>query len=281
MLDPELSTLAQRLVVNKRSDRNEALRHALRQRQSEAASRGILGAGFYASAQRDACIEELRQRAQAAWEAYRRVISSAKVPWSPEVREDVLESIRTAVENDISYLEDNARDVILPHGHSFDLFLRNAWPDIFAQVTAEVDLFALQQRPARSPLANLLAPPRYAGPLLHWRRSQEASESDPSDDLGAAREAVHMVEGLARVVTAQSQATLGECVKWLRAERQLPSAMAKQLEMLWGYSSNLAGMRHGAPSADGPSQIELQFVLESAEVAAHLLLRLDVAEQPG
>lgn len=276
-LDPGLISIAECLIPTKRHERTTALRDDLVHREKEAAERGTSGSNAYVRAQMDACIRELYERAEAIWMAYRTVISDAGVAWSAEVRDVVVQRIKSETEPDIGYLEEMARDVIVRHGHGFELFLSNRWPAILARIEAEIDLFAIKQRPVPTMVADQLSSPRYAGPALHWRRVQAALAANPADLVGAAREAIHTVESLARVITGKHNATLGECVKILKSNKVIPAAVAKQIEALWGYSSNLEGVRHGSSTGDVPGAAELLFVVESAEASSKLLLSLDRA----
>jgi hypothetical protein len=203
------------------------------------------------------------------------VISDARVGWSAPLRDAIIQRIKSEIEADIGYIEEMARDVIVHHGHSFDLFLRNGWPDMLTRIEAEIDLFGLKQQPAPTALAVQLSSPRYVGPALHWSRVQEALAADVPDLIGAAREAIHTVEALARVLSGLPSDSLGDCIKTLKKNGLLPSAVAKQMETLWGYSSNLETVRHGSATAAVPDAPELLFVVESAEVACRLMLRVD------
>lgn len=273
-LDDDIASLAERLLPTKRNARLESLRQDLLRRQQEARREGTLGSGFYALAQKEACLHEVNDRLDALWGAYRRVMTDFRLPWDDRLRDDVLARIRQDLEQDIAYIEEMARNVIVQHGHSFDLFLRDAWPGMLDRLTAEVDLFGKRQRPTSTPLALQLGAPRYAGPAEHWRRAEAFRCSDPPDLLSAARESIHAVEALAKLLTGDASATLGECVKTLR-NQGLPGTVAKQLEALWGHASNLAGVRHGSHSGELPHDAELLFVIETSEAAARLLLHRD------
>lgn len=274
-LDPELTLFAERLIPMKCDERTAALRDDLLHRENEAVEQGTAGTNAYARAQMNACIHELNERAEAIWVAYRTVISEARVAWSAEVREVVVQRIKSETEPDIGYIEEMARDVIVRHGHGFELFLRNRWPDMLARIETKVDLFGINQRPVPGELITQLSSPRYAGPAIHWRRTQEALVASPPDLVGAAREAIHTVESLAKVLTGKHTATLGDCIRTLKSSNVMPAAVAKQMDALWGYSSNLESVRHGSSTGDIPGEAELLFVVGSAEASSKFLLSLD------
>lgn len=273
---PDFVVLAERLIANKRPERNEAVRRELRRRQGEAAGRGTLGAGFYAEEQKRVCVQELNERADAIWSTYKRVLSDAAITWTAEVRVEIHKRIASEIQTDASYLEDMARGVIVQHGHSFDLFLTTGAGAIIDRIDAEMDLFALRHRPIPSPVAEQLRAPRYAGPATHWSRVDDLRRGEPPDLKSAAREAIHAVEGLAKIIAAKPSGTLGDCIKALRGSGRAPAPIAKQLEGLWGFVNAEPGLRHGAHTQPETTDAELLYVIDSSEAALRYLLSLDV-----
>lgn len=274
-LSPELTDLAERLITNKRNDRNQRIESDLWRRRDDAAARGALPTGFYAQAQKDACIRELNERADEIWSAYKKVISEASVPWSATLRDSLVARISNELVEDAARIEEMARTVITPYGHGLDLFLRAACPTAVSRISAEIDVFGLRHRSLTTPLSDQLVAPRYAGPARHWARMNELRRAEVPDILGAAREAVHTVEGLAKMVTGLPDATLGDCIKNLRSRGIINPAIAKQLEGLWGFVNTAPGLRHGAHESAEISEIELLYTVDASEAAAQMLLRLD------
>jgi hypothetical protein len=82
------------------------------------------------------------------------------------------------------------------------------------------------------------------------------------------------VEGLARIVTGQTQDTLGDPIKHLKATGKLNGAMAKTLEGIWGLTSNAPGVRHGSAEPVDFAERDAQFVFETSEAALRYLLEL-------
>lgn len=274
-LDSALASLADRLIAAERAQRNARLQETLRRNQDRAVGRGTLGAGFYVEEQKKASIAEFDSRVDVLWDVYSRIVTESRTAWSPELRDSIVDRIKNDVEADISVVEEMARRVIVPHGHGFDLFLRAKWPAILDRITAEIDLFGLNQTGARTELGKQLSAPRYQGPADHWRRSQEALSGSDPDFLVAAREAIHMVEGISRILVGKPNDTLGEAIKTLRQKSVLSSPISKQIELLWGLVSNLEGVRHGSSGMETPSDAEMIYVVDGATAVANLLLRLD------
>jgi hypothetical protein len=120
-----------------------------------------------------------------------------------------------------------------------------------------------------------LSAPRYAGPHAHWARSIDLATQSGPDLANAVKEAVCAVEGLCRLLTKKSTATLGELINELRVSRRIDPALAKSLEGVWGWASNEPGVRHGSASASTLNHSEAQFAIRTSEAAIALLLDID------
>jgi len=122
---------------------------------------------------------------------------------------------------------------------------------------------------------SLLELPRYAGPMTHWREATRLRTLEDPDLRGAVHEAISSVEGLVRLILADEQITLGKAVDALRQKKHLHPAIAKCLDGLWGYSSSVPGVRHGASSPVSLSPREAVFVLDTCQAAIGLLVAID------
>jgi hypothetical protein len=121
----------------------------------------------------------------------------------------------------------------------------------------------------------LLASPRYAAPAKHWVKVKGFLSRPDPDHENAVKEAISAVEGLAKIVTGDDGATLGESIKALRRDGKLHPALAKALEGLWGFASEAPGVRHGAGKLGSARESELRFAVNTARAAACMLLDLD------
>lgn len=99
-LPSEITDLAERLITNKRNDRNQRIEAGLWTRQDDSAARNALGTGFYVAAQKEACIRELKERTDEIWSSYKRVIGEASIPWSEAIRESLVARIAHELEED-------------------------------------------------------------------------------------------------------------------------------------------------------------------------------------
>jgi hypothetical protein len=197
------------------------------------------------------------------------------VPWTPELRREIDQRIEELAQKDVPYIEEMARNVIVGHGHGFAPFLRDALIQLLSSLAAEIDLFAMRYQAIGATLLNALQAPRYSGPLMHWSAARAAIRASPPDGLRAANQAVGTVEAIARIVTGQCNATLGECIKSLKLTGHLDGATAKGIESLWGFTSSSPGIRHGAMARVELQIAEAEYVINAAEAAGKLLLSLD------
>jgi len=132
-----------------------------------------------------------------------------------------------------------------------------------------------QSASSRGYLDPLLKSSRYAGPMAHWHEAQRLLDLDQPDAAGAVHEAVSAVEGMARLILGDSSITLGKAVESLRQTNLVHPALAKCLEGVWGYSSAVPGIRHGAAGPVTLQNREAVFVVNTCEAALRLLVELD------
>lgn len=125
-------------------------------------------------------------------------------------------------------------------------------------------------------LEALAVAPRYAGAWQHWRASQDSLAAAEPNLPKAVADAVHAVEGLARLVINDPKATLGEAVKELRTKRGLNGALSNSIDRVFGYASDEAGIRHGASTPVNVKPEEARFAIDVCEAALLLLLALDI-----
>jgi len=277
-LSPYQLSLAQRLLGNKRQDRNARVQAQLYRKEREAVANGDVNQTHYAQEQCDLCISDLEERATELWTAYRRVIIDAGVPWSEGLRDEILKRMGAELEQDVNYVQEIARNVIVGHGHSFYLFLTDACKTTLSRLSAELTLFGTTHRPLLRSIATAFSNSRYDGPRGQWQRAEALLHAEVPEVLAAAREAIGAAEGLARIVTGVPTATFGESIKTLRTNRGLHPSVARALEAFWGMANTVPGLRHGAPTAQSVNAIEAHYVIEAAEAAIAFLVRLDQIE---
>jgi hypothetical protein len=236
---------------------------------------------YYRQEQQAVCIGEMNERIETIWSVYRRIIVEASVPWTDDIRQDVLERITTVMDQEVPYVEGMARDVIVQHGHGFDLFLRDASKGMRERVEAEMDLFGVRYRPVAAAVILQLQADRYAGPRQHWIESLAAMRTTPARATHAAREAILALEGLAKTVAESPNETLGGCIKVFKKRGLLDSATANSLEALWGLVNMTQGLRHGAMEDQALPQPQAEYIIGVSEAALRLLFSLDTPGNQG
>lgn len=105
----------------------------------------------------------------------------------------------------------------------------------------------------------LLSDPRFAGPSQQFERAIEWLSLRPSPDaVNAMREAIGSLEGVARIVSGLHSETLGRIVdRYFRSRTD--QAICSLIDKIYGYASNVGGIRHGqvAPLSVGAEEAEL------------------------
>src|SRR5260370_28614558 len=171
-LSPHQLTLVQRLLGNRRQERNARVEAQLYRREREAVANGHVNQSYYAQEQCDVCIRDLEERATELWSAYRRLIIDEGVPWSESLRDEILRRIGAELDQDVNYLQEIARNVIVGHGHSFYLFLTDACKTTLSRLSAELSLFGTTHRPLLRSIATVFSNSSYDGPRGQWQHAE-------------------------------------------------------------------------------------------------------------
>jgi hypothetical protein len=261
-----------------RHRRNDRVYAQLYKAEGEAVGSGAVERSHYAHEQRDLCVRDLDDRATEMWAAYRRVVIDAGVRWSETLREEILGKIGADLQQDVNYVQEIARSVIAGHGHSFELFLADACKVTMSRLSTELTLFGMTHRPLLQSIATEFRSPRYDGPRGQWDRVIALLRAEKPDLFAAAKEAVGAVEGLARILIGSETSTLGESIKKLRTAGHLHSSTARALEAFWAMANTVPGLRHGSHTPESIADVEVQYLIDNAEAAIQLLVRLDRAQ---
>lgn len=274
-LAPELVSIADRLIRSALHNRNEQVRADLYRRQDDAVRSERVQLTYYRQEQQAVCVREMNERIDAIWSVYRRIIVEASVPWTDDIRQDVLDRIQTLMDREVPYVEEMAREVIAQHGHGFELFLRDVSKGMRERIEAEMDLFGVKYRPLAAAVILQLQADRYAGPRQHWTESLAALHHTPTRATEAAREAILALEGMAKIVAESPHETLGGCIKVLKKRGLLDGATANSLDALWGLVNTTQGLRHGATEEQTLPQTQAEYIVSVSEAALKLLFSLD------
>lgn len=273
-MSPEALELARSRVALELHGSAALFRHAAAQEYADFSGRGVGTSSMMVLAIHELCSTELRSRAQIAWKVCQRILTADAATPDDQTRAEVLSLLAQA-------LDVHSGDV----DQVYTLYssrMEGEWPDLKGarqaatlMATSELDIDLLQRRRKHLPLGDILRAPRYASCYEHWTRAREAGECDPVDTLIALREGVLAVEALAKLVAPGGGATLGDCIKSLRAKKLLDAGADKLLEGLWVYANAVPGTRHGSPTTASLLEQDWQVLRPMLEGALTLLLGLD------
>ncbi|MCX5643735.1 MAG: hypothetical protein NTZ17_03475 [Phycisphaerae bacterium] len=94
-------------------------------------------------------------------------------------------------------------------------------------------------------LEGALADTRYEGVTGHLGTALRLlSDRDSPDYRNSIKESISAVESMARIITGDEKATLGDALKELEKQGKLHSALKEGFSKLYGYTSDEGGIRH-------------------------------------
>ena len=95
-------------------------------------------------------------------------------------------------------------------------------------------------------LSEALEDQSFPGVAAHLRRALELlSDRKTPDFRNSIKESISAVEAMARFLTGEKQAALGDALKVLERKHKLHPALKEGFSKLYGYTSNEGGIRHG------------------------------------
>ena len=80
------------------------------------------------------------------------------------------------------------------------------------------------------------------------------SDRDTPDYPNSVKESISAVESLCKVITGDQNASLGKALKKIKDD--IDPAMYKAFNLMYGYTSNSGGIRHGSKESDIPVRQE-------------------------
>ena len=96
-----------------------------------------------------------------------------------------------------------------------------------------------------SMLDNALKDSKFAGVTAHLQRGLELyADRENPDYRNSIKESISAVESMARIVTENPKATLGDALKAIEKRGTLHSALKDGFTKLYGYTSDEGGIRH-------------------------------------
>lgn len=124
-----------------------------------------------------------------------------------------------------------------------------------------VDITGEQEREM---LEEALADTRFAGVASHLERALVllADRRNP-DYRNSIKESISAVEAMARLVSGNPKATLGEALKVLEKSGKLHSALKDGFSKLYGYTNDESGIRHAMLEEPNLTQADAKYFLLS------------------
>jgi DNA-binding transcriptional ArsR family regulator len=116
----------------------------------------------------------------------------------------------------------------------------------------------------REMLEEALADTRFAGVSNHLERALALlSDRKQPDYRNSIKESISAVEAMARVVSGNDKATLGEALKVLEKSGKLHAALKDAFSKLYGYTNDDHGIRHAMLDVPDLSQADAKYFLLS------------------
>lgn len=127
----------------------------------------------------------------------------------------------------------------------------------------------------------LVREPLNDAPRAHLQKACAFLAGPCPDFANAAKEAITAVESRAKIVTGESDLTLGRLIPRLKDQHGLPSVIAKSLQAIWGYTSDAPGVRHGGITPPTITEDIARYVVRVSAAALELLEGLPDDLRPG
>lgn len=222
------------------------------------------------------CAAEFEHRGKEWLSIARRAFANSSTRWTDANTDALRELLHAELQADWDSLLDLYRESVRPHNGSKRFgALNEALGRVEAELAHELQLLVLGEDRSRVPVTDRLTAPRYTDVLAAWHSATTNPRATDDQRVQAIRDAVGAVEQLARIVTDSPTATLGQSLAALKRADRVEAPLLRGIEELWGWTSNAAGLRHGASASEQPSGAESEYCLKLAEASLILLLSLD------
>jgi hypothetical protein len=134
---------------------------------------------------------------------------------------------------------------------------------VFVPVTDEQEVAAVQAALEQGP---------YKGVTAHLQQALQHLSSKPRGDYrNSIKESISAVESLARELTGNPKATLGDALGLIEKTGKLHPALKKGLSALYGYTSDEHGIRHAMLEEPDISSADAKFFLVSCAAFVNYL----------
>ncbi len=105
------------------------------------------------------------------------------------------------------------------------------------------------------------------------RALQLLSDRKDPDYRNSIKESISAVEAVCRVIAGKPKATLGDCIKIIKAHGAIHGAFEQALLKLYGYTSDESGIRHSlTEESEAPAYSDAKFMLVACSAFVNFLL---------
>lgn len=133
----------------------------------------------------------------------------------------------------------------------------------FVPVTDEVEVEAVHKALTEGP---------FSGVHAHLKKAMEhLSRRENPDYRNSIKESISAVESMAREVTCNPKATLGDALSMLEKKHHLHSALKKGFSAIYGYTNDEGGIRHAMLSEPTITVADAKFFLVSCSTFINYL----------
>lgn len=272
-MDPQLAKIMRGLIGAER-DRNKT---PSARAMAQVLEPIPLGHGYRSIAIDLEAARQFEERAKAWFSIIKRVMAESENAWTAARAAELAHLLERELQIDWEELVQVVRTKNTSPGAGRMIELEGAQNRMRGELAHEFDLLVLAQDPTRIPLEEQLTAPRYSAVVATWSHANERLRTSENDLQNVAKEAVSAVEQLARIVTGNPSATLGDAIKDLRKAGRIQSPLLKGLEEIWGWASDTPGVRHGTSASLNVDKPVAQYVLAQCAAAMALLLAADAA----
>jgi hypothetical protein len=134
---------------------------------------------------------------------------------------------------------------------------------IFVDVTSETEVKEIEAA---------IQDDRFAGVGAHIRQALiHLSHREAPDYRNSIKESISAVEGIAKIVSGNPRATLGDALKSLESDGKLHGALRSGFSSLYGYTSEADGIRHAILTDGEVSAEEAKYFLVSCSAFVNYL----------
>jgi hypothetical protein len=136
-----------------------------------------------------------------------------------------------------------------------------------SEITSEVEIEAVEEA--------IEASGKYSGVKVHLKTALNMMNDRSNPDYrNSIKESISAVESLAKMLSGDNKATLGQALKVLEKNGNLHQALKSAFSSLYGYTSDEGGIRHALLEESTLKKSDAKFMLVSCSTFINYLIEL-------